>query len=712
MSDKKFQLINGDAEKVLSKFPDNFFQCCTTSPPYFKLRDYFEGDQLGQEETPEEYIERLVRIMREVKRTLRPDGVCWLNIGDSYNSSSGFIRNKGKWKRKGRENGSADKKALKHPDIKTKDLMGIPWSVAFALRKDGWYLRQDVIWCLSGGTKLYAEINGSIKNICIRDMSRLDFKNIKLWNGKKWTKIINLSISPRTGKEMSFELRSGERIACTLGHFWPTKRGLIEAVNLKIGDVVEKCILPESNDCISPESLPDEDMGWLVGMYLAEGSKSRRRGKTKNIQISSHKKEMNRYHRLKKITDSFGGFCTKYSTSDNGMTINIHSSIIESIIDTYIGGRTAKTKHLKPICWNRNNDFLKNLLQGYLDGDGHWEPKNKRWRIGFTRNYSLERDLRTICARLGYKIKLSLSVSKIKDKEYKSFRGEIRFETSNHFNNKEETEIVEIKYTDGGGRLFYYDIEVKDDPHLFSLSSGVLTHNSKDNPLPDGAKDRPCRSHEYIFQLTKSSKYFYDYFAIMEDSVSKRRTGGGFGAKVQEGTFRMDQDRTFTDYGVRQKRSVWSHPVSRSGKDHYATYTIELINDCVASGVSEKGCCPQCRSPWKRKLKTIKILKENPISDNVENDIFSKTVPQINLQKEEYVDKLIFKGWEPTCKCGIKETIPCLVLDPFNGSGTTGVVAHLKNADYVGIDLNKKYIELSRKRLQKDIFTEEVNFNE
>jgi len=87
---------------------------------------------------------------------------------------------------------------------------------------------------------------------------------------------------------------------------------------------------------------------------------------------------------------------------------------------------------------------------------------------------------------------------------------------------------------------------------------------------------------------------------------------------------------------------------------------------------------------------------------------------QLGLEKtpEEYVDKLIFKGWEPTCKCGIKETIPCLVLDPFNGSGTTGVVAHLKNADYVGIDLNKKYIELSRKRLQKDIFTEEVNFNE
>jgi len=97
------------------------------------------------------------------------------------------------------------------------------------------------------------------------------------------------------------------------------------------------------------------------------------------------------------------------------------------------------------------------------------------------------------------------------------------------------------------------------------------------------------------------------------------------------------------------------------------------------------------------------------------NEEYWKIVDEIATasgRSREYIDKLISTGWEPTCKCEIKETIPCLVLDPFNGSGTTGVVAHLKSANYVGIDLNKKYIKLSRERLLKDIFVEEVNFNE
>ena len=128
----KFLLLHGDAKEVLKKFPDNTFHTVVTSPPYWSLRDYFSIGQLGQESTPEEYVENLVSIMREVKRTLRKDGTCWFNIGDSYNSNSGFCRASNGWKRKGRDKGSADKKALVHSYIKTKDLFGIPWMVAFA----------------------------------------------------------------------------------------------------------------------------------------------------------------------------------------------------------------------------------------------------------------------------------------------------------------------------------------------------------------------------------------------------------------------------------------------------------------------------------------------------------------------------------------------------------------------------------------------------
>lgn len=140
------KLFNADALEALKQLPDKSVNCGITSPPYWGLRDYGEDSQLGLEETPEEYIKKLVAIFKEFKRVLRDDGTLWLNLGDSYNTTSGFSRASPDFYRKGREGGSADKKAIKHDILKKKDLVGIPWRVAFALQTDGWYLRQDIIW--------------------------------------------------------------------------------------------------------------------------------------------------------------------------------------------------------------------------------------------------------------------------------------------------------------------------------------------------------------------------------------------------------------------------------------------------------------------------------------------------------------------------------------------------------------------------------------
>lgn len=107
------QIICGDALDVLKTFPDECINCCVTSPPYFGLRDYGVDGQIGLEKTVADYIERLLEVFREVHRVLKSDGTIWINIADSY---------------------------------KSKNLMGIPWMLALALRNDGWYLRQDIIW--------------------------------------------------------------------------------------------------------------------------------------------------------------------------------------------------------------------------------------------------------------------------------------------------------------------------------------------------------------------------------------------------------------------------------------------------------------------------------------------------------------------------------------------------------------------------------------
>lgn len=136
----------GDCLDTMRRMPDGIAQTCVTSPPYFGLRDYGHAGQIGIEETPAAFVANLVDVFREVRRVLRDDGTLWLNLGDSY------ARNGGEQAGGNRElmhMSDAQTRMLKIPSgagLKAKDLIGIPWRVAFALQADGWYLRQDIIW--------------------------------------------------------------------------------------------------------------------------------------------------------------------------------------------------------------------------------------------------------------------------------------------------------------------------------------------------------------------------------------------------------------------------------------------------------------------------------------------------------------------------------------------------------------------------------------
>ena len=146
------RIIAGDCIEGLRTLPDASVHCCVTSPPYWGLRDYGHDGQIGLESTPEAYVARMVEVFREVRRVLRDDGTCWVNLGDSYAATT---------KQTGRnDNGQRASapaswncryeyertKIRTSGSLKPKDLVGIPWRVAFALQSDGWWLRQDIIW--------------------------------------------------------------------------------------------------------------------------------------------------------------------------------------------------------------------------------------------------------------------------------------------------------------------------------------------------------------------------------------------------------------------------------------------------------------------------------------------------------------------------------------------------------------------------------------
>jgi site-specific DNA-methyltransferase (cytosine-N4-specific) len=145
---KQFEVLIGDSLDLLPHLASESIQCCVTSPPYWGLRDYEHSAQIGSEPSPVDYVQNLVKIFREVKRVLRDDGTLWLNIGDGY-ARNGGVGKHGPNAIVGNTKKLIQKRNCKVPDcwgLKDRDLLGMPWRVAFALQEDGWILRSKITW--------------------------------------------------------------------------------------------------------------------------------------------------------------------------------------------------------------------------------------------------------------------------------------------------------------------------------------------------------------------------------------------------------------------------------------------------------------------------------------------------------------------------------------------------------------------------------------
>lgn len=683
------KIYQGDSLEVLKTFEDNSIDCCVTSPPYYALRDYGADGQIGLEETPEKYIERLTSVFMEVHRVLKPNGTLWLNIGDSYwgggwcgselNEHSGEIQKGSKGTYCGDTMPACKGKVGAY---KPKDLIGVPWMLAFSLRSAGWYLRQDIIWCLSGGVYVWVKSKRGVSPMMIKDLVRLDPKTVKLWNGDKWVNVLGYSESTDKEEKIEIVLRSGERIGCTGGHKWVLKDGNeVLAKNLKIGDVIKTCTLPNSSS--HTPSFMTKDLLWFLGLYLAEGSLA-----DDTIQIALNSNEVSMINRIEDVAKHLGGTCT-HTIDGNKLNVRIYSQVLFATLHQYIGGKNAKNKHLNNICWSMPNEWLKELIIGYFDGDGHYDKDNNRIRIGFTRNYDFERDLRVLASRLGAELTLNTSFSKIGDKSYPSFRGEWRWCKPSHLNSKDKAEIVSIRKSRA---RHFYDISVDSEDHLFSLASGVLTHNCKPNPMPESVKDRCTKSHEYIFLLSKSQKYYFDYEAIQEEAnpnyISKNiRFGGNKYGDNDDPHFQIYSGNV---YEPKMKVRTQNNGYSKDGGHR--------DNSGGVGDYSKHGHTKNCQYDG-QVPNTMHLKREEGIKDEVyfvrnKRDVWSINVkPNKEAHFATYPPKLVSTCILAGCPEG------GVVLDPFIGSGTTGIVANKLGRHYVGIELNPEYVEMAERRI-------------
>jgi DNA modification methylase len=235
---------------------------------------------------------------------------------------------------------------------------------------------------------------------------------------------------------------------------------------------------------------------------------------------------------------------------------------------------------------------------------------------------------------------------------------------------------------------------------------------AKGSVMPESVKDRPTKSHEYLFLLAKSPRYFYDADAIREESAYAVRAKDTPGTRGNQPSSAVNGRRDSSG-GIgyheagRNKRTVWAiNPRPYRGA-HFAVFPPELVEPCILAGTSERGCCPSCGAPWIRCVeKPEKPVDRNEVFPNERDG--GMTAEQgwerSGMSHFKYAEWLrenppSTTGWDPGCSCPEHASVPCVVLDPFSGSGTTGQVALDRGRAYVGVDLNPEYLEMAQARI-------------
>ncbi len=252
------------------------------------------------------------------------------------------------------------------------------------------------------------------------------------------------------------------------------------------------------------------------------------------------------------------------------------------------------------------------------------------------------------------------------------------------------------------------------------LRQEIIWH--KPNPMPESVQDRPTRAHEQIFLLSKSRKYFYDSDAIREPASEKTHSrGNGVNPKARvpsgwdtgpgshrslRGRYRSKQNESFSGavsavVSSRNKRSVWTIPTQPVKESHFSTFPEALVEPCILAGTSEKGRCPECGAPWKRITETAYTNPGNRSTNGARSIERRHESPGFSVRLEKDVATI---GWKSSCSCDAGAPKPCVVLDPFVGSGTTVRVA--ERLGRVGIGCDLAYQDIARRRtsnLQKEI---------
>lgn len=294
------------------------------------------------------------------------------------------------------------------------------------------------------------------------------------------------------------------------------------------------------------------------------------------------------------------------------------------------------------------------------------------------------------------------------------------YNSSTQFNNNKGARYTEAKDGNGwpGHRPLLSNLKNKDLVGIPWMVAFALRADSwylrsdiiwsKPNPMPESVTDRPTKSHEYVFLLSRSARYFYDGDAIREPynlaSISRYDSpmmGTAPTAHQPNGDIgRRERDKGLRDPNPlgRNIRSVWNIATQPFSEAHFATFPERLVDRCISAGTSKKGVCGECGKPWARRIERVEGVTHQRELAHVPNGCHTKVDSTGWQPMTRATDQ-----WERQCNHDTLP-VPATVLDIFSGSGTSGVVAHKLGRNYIGIELNPQYVVMSERRLGGTIY--------
>lgn len=689
------RIINADVIDGLRSLPEKSVHCVITSPPYWGLRDYGVEGQIGLEKTPEEYLEKMVQVFREVKRVLRDDGTLWLNIGDSYANAQprGRMEDQGDLST-GDHGELIPKRDWSCWNLKQKDLVGMCWRVAFALQSEGWYLRSDIIWAKPN------PMPESITDRPIRsheyvfllaksaryfyDADAVREAHKEPWRGNGEHERINFNTGGIIGRGRVGEYEDGIR------QYNPAGRNRRDVWTITTQPT------PEAHfACVDDATEALTTSGWKGIYSLHDGEKI---AAFDGVALSWQEATFHEYH--------YSGKMVVISSRDLSMYLTPNHRVV---CRDYRGKGEWKIKRADallgreeiPTAARFDCDTYGSLintevaeLAGWILTDGGYNP-GKTITLYQTGGRGKHERIEYILGKLNIEYKLYQRDRGHGDERAYSFKGPV-------------ADFMREVFP--GKRGNYGILATWNEDDLRSLWVGMTEGDG--HLRPDGRIN-------FIGNLEKVN--FYQALSIRLGMTCRKsaRHGDSYSAFVSKktntslrGTNGMHKSITSASYdGI-----VWCPSIKsgmwlarRNGRPFITgnTFPEALVEPCIKAGTSERGCCSVCGAPWIRVVERERIWTEKDRgTTNKDHHLQPQSAARSGNARMGNVETNTL-GWQPTCLCGntnLKdpEVIPCTVLDPFGGSGTVAKVARDLNRDAILIEINPAYVEIARRKLRAD----------